>query len=955
MRNFAIHFEYPWLLLLLIPAFALTLVLYLMVNKRFRRTRNRIVSLVFHSIVMVLCICVLAGITFTYDVANLENEIILLVDVSDTEQRSAERRDQFVQSIVTESGYDGYKIGIVTFGFDQHYAVPLTYDTNSVYAAYKAAELPDTSATDIAAALRFVASQELFENPETAKIVLISDGKETDEEANAAIGAVARQGILVDTVYISSEFTEDRVQTVGVEYPAYHINQGEDFTLTVNLQCKQASPGTTVQVYDNGELAEGMQQTLDLSAGTQSIPFNTCFDTVGLHEIAVKISDANDSFVYNNDFSSYYFLEVFSHVLIIEHKGGESEALRSMLTDLDIYKDNVDILNLETETDIPQSVDDLRRYDQIILNNVSNADLRKLDAPEELDERDAKDWFVKMLNSYVSDYGGGLFTVGGKEGDGSDAKAHAYNRADLYNTLYQDMLPVQVIDYTPPVAVMFVIDISGSMMVEDGAGNTNLYYAQQGALECLEVLTERDYVGVMTLDSNYGVVLNPTSLTEVSRIREAIRNVGEGEATVFSDAIKTAGERLRQLQNVDKRHIVIVSDGMPSDNDKPEDYIPIAENFYKTSGITLSVIGIGIREGDNSAYKDMSALVAAAGGNLHPTDTGAGIMAEMREDLNAPQITEFKYQEFAPVVNDARSPLFHNVEYGMMGENKLQMDVTLSGFFGVKKRESAEVLLVGDYGVPIYAQWKYGKGMVGSFLCDLDGSASSWSTQFMADANGRQFLYNVIANLMPTEDLRPGEIRLELEEGNYINRVNVFTTLNEGQYIQGKILPASGGESEEGCSMNEDTGATAGVYVTDFLTEQNRFSRCDFVIKQSGIYKILIEKYNADGNLQATAEIYKAFSYSEEYDSFLDGQEMSGQETLGLLAENGNGMAVSEEEPWKVFDSFVTSLHRSFDPRLIFIIIAMVLFLGDIAVRKFKFKWIHELVREHRAKKAEKK
>ena len=83
--------------------------------------------------------------------------------------------------------------------------------------------------------------------------------------------------------------------------------------------------------------------------------------------------------------------------------------------------------------------------------------------------------------------------------------------------------------------------------------------------------------------------------------------------------------------------------------------------------------------------------------------------------------------------------------------------------------------------------------------------------------------------------------------------------------------------------------------------------------------------------------------------------EMKNKRSLGLLAENGNGMAVSEEEPWKVFDSFVTSLHRSFDPRLIFIIIAMVLFLGDIAVRKFKFKWIHELVREHRAKKAEKK
>jgi hypothetical protein len=32
-------------------------------------------------------------------------------------------------------------------------------------------------------------------------------------------------------------------------------------------------------------------------------------------------------------------------------------------------------------------------------------------------------------------------------------------------------------------------------------------------------------------------------------------------------------------------------------------------------------------------------------------------------------------------------------------------------------------------------------------------------------------------------------------------------------------------------------------------------------------------------------------------------------------------------------------------------IIAIVLFLLDIAVRKFKFKWIHEMVRESREKK----
>ena len=232
MRNFAIQFEHPWLLLLLIPAFALTLILYLMINKRFRRTRNRVVSVVLHSIVMVLCIFVLAGITFQYDVTNLENEIILLVDVSDTEETSADRRDDLVATLLDESALDGLKVGVVTFGFTQEYAVPLTYEAEEAYDLYRNAPLPDTTATDIAAALRY--ARGLFGNPETGKIVLITDGKETDEAALDVIRSVSAQGIKVDAVNIGSSFEDDNVQVVGVDFPNYHINVGETFTIGVS-------------------------------------------------------------------------------------------------------------------------------------------------------------------------------------------------------------------------------------------------------------------------------------------------------------------------------------------------------------------------------------------------------------------------------------------------------------------------------------------------------------------------------------------------------------------------------------------------------------------------------------------------------------------------------------------------------------------------------------------------
>ena len=44
MSDFSIGFANPWLLFLLIPALLLTLIPFLRLPKKFRRTRNRVIS-----------------------------------------------------------------------------------------------------------------------------------------------------------------------------------------------------------------------------------------------------------------------------------------------------------------------------------------------------------------------------------------------------------------------------------------------------------------------------------------------------------------------------------------------------------------------------------------------------------------------------------------------------------------------------------------------------------------------------------------------------------------------------------------------------------------------------------------------------------------------------------------------------------------------------------------------
>ena len=150
------------------------------------------------------------------------------------------------------------------------------------------------------------------------------------------------------------------------------------------------------------------------------------------------------------------------------------------------------------------------------------------------------------------------------------------------------------------------------------------------------------------------------------------------------------------------------------------------------------------------------------------------------------------------------------------------------------------------------------------------------------------------------------------------------------------------------------------------LGEDNNYSRCDFVVKKSGVYKISLQIVDENGNSilnedgtvasNTMTEFYKSFAYSEEYiPSDLD-TEAQATQLLGTIAERGQGAVVKNlEDPVEVFEGFITALPGSFDPRWLFMILAIIFFLTDIAVRKFKFKWPHELIREYKEKKKAKK
>lgn len=904
MTNFRITYNYPWLLLLVIPVVLLALIPHFLTEKKYRRTRNRIVSLVAFLVASILAINLLAGISFKYENPNENNELIILVDVSESGQTDRHKKDDLVESIVDISNGD-CNIGIVKFGYDQVYAAELSANTNKVISDYYASADPDITASDIASALEYAAS--LLSHPQSGKIILLSDGIETDGEALSVIKAVAARGIKVDTVYFPQREVPE-VQILSVNIPEQYLMIDEPFNVELHIKTNipiDEELLVDLEFTDNGNKVGETQ--LSITEKEMIVPIELTLDQRGFHELAFKISQKDDTSEKNNTYHTYVSIQQFNKILLIERYAGESDAMQQ------IFGDNYDVTTMSIEynfSDIPRTIEELAEYEQVILVNIAYSDMPT--------------GFEELLHRYVYNLGGGLFTVGGiNDGTVANPIPHAYNRADLEkSTYYKQMLPVNAIDFTPPAAVMIVVDSSGSMTTDAIEGKTKYDLALDGATACLDTLGDRDYCGIVSFQSTANERMQLIPVAQREKILDIIADMRVNQDagdTIFSGAIIRAGEALAVLDNVEKKHIIMVTDGMPSDKlDVYGEYIK--DNLAK--GITMSIITVG-DAGDN--YKSSMAEAAAMGGGKHHhvTDTKE-IPTIMQTDLSLEAIAEIEYgEDFTLTIKD-KTTVVAGIDDASLP--------TLSGYYGTVKKEEAVVPLMGKY-VPIYAQWKYGNGNVGSFMSDLNGT---WSQEFISDIIGQSIVLNIVDNIFPNHDVRADGITFALKTDNYTTQLNVHGA-PENHRIEVVVTPIS--------NSLVDLMET-GIPVTE--AEGNR--RFIFTLKDAGLYEILIKRYDEEEALLSEIVLHKSFSYSEEYNYFTE-REPIGDELLSELAKTGNGMVVDDVA--EVFNTFNKHIKREYDPRIVMLIIIIIAFLADIAVRKFKFKWIHEIIKERKYKKAE--
>ena len=423
----------------------------------------------------------------------------------------------------------------------------------------------------------------------------------------------------------------------------------------------------------------------------------------------------------------------YNNLLLIEKNIGESQAIVRMLGDA--YRTT--IVNITDTNALPSTLPEMCVYGEIILCNVSGADF-------------SKD-FDRLLRDYVYEAGGGLFTTCGTSFD---------SEADVYgdSLFYQLSLPVYFSDYTyrVPTAVAIVLDTSGSM-VWDKNGNiidpedplyeqkevgTKLYFAKQGIEGCLETLSDTDYIGIYTTDENGTERLPLTQCTRRDEILTATGNIKGGGGTFFSYALEAAGKALLACSDVERRHVIIITDGEPNPDDIDLTSEVLAENAK--NGITTAIIGI--QSYDEAAALMKNLLTEYAGmdeENFYPISDPAYVAETIHNNVNAitaeSTLSGAVSMNFTPIIN-IDTPITDGIS---------QDDIpSLNGFYVAKAQRDATVVLSAN-NFPLYTYRSVGKGRVGTFSCALD---ETMAADFINSEVGATLLRNIIACLCPTKD-----------------------------------------------------------------------------------------------------------------------------------------------------------------------------------------------------------
>ena len=954
----SINFDNPYLLLIALPLLVLLLTPFFIAIRKENCSKKVIASLVLHLLITV-CVAFGAAGTNIKTVAT-ETQVYVLADVSHSASKNLKQVDDYVRGVEDALPMNS-KLGVVVFGRDYELKTPLGKKFSTV-----SGSTVDDTATDIAGVLKYAG--ELFDEKAIKRVVLITDGKQTDgqttENIISAVESLHSAGVQIDAIYLDSNLkeTQKEAQITGVDYTK-NTYLGHETSASVLVQSSFETDAliTLKKSTNGGEYQQEAIHAQKLSKGFNVVEFDLNTDEEGVFDYRMELSVEGDEVADNNVYDFTQAVEGRLRVVAITSTLEDVAALDGYYadnSDLDVYlrrqeekhnamgdlvsvtvtyevaiqtengersvriktnnsKDGENIKSLfasdvnvtvETgEVTIPYTVEMLCIYDEIVL---SSFDVRMM-------ENDIV--FVQNLETAVSVFGKSLLVAGDlqlhgqneekatdDENGGGNEGTEEVDDAPL--VALQKMLPI---NYRPgeqdPKLYGIVLDASRSM-----EKLWHFQMAKLAAIQLVNLLGEDDYVTVVAFSGDVTFTQMPKRVgSNRAEIVQSIEALDVRQGTYLGAALKQTLEFMRDSSFYEQQ-VMLITDGMShtAEADDPETVV----RDMRASSIVMSVINTGSSEGA-SKLKNMATL---GGGSYY--------YAETEEDL-----ASLVLEEIAEEVNDTVIEKDTQVHIKRYTDDVLNGIVSLpnvKGFLTTTQKASATPVLTVKYQkesggwveTPLYTYWSYGEGKVAAFTSKLSGE---W-TESWKGAEGQAFLDNVVKENTPQEkNDKPFRVKLTQSEAKTLVEVSSYQLSPATEVVATLTLPS--GEKLEAQELLFDKSCFYYEFKTDAL----------------GKYTLDIA-YTRDG---VTYESTTAFHlcYNAEYDEFT---AYDPSLLHKIIRHRGN---VSEDGALDLSNDKADVEMRAQYLVTPLMIAAVIMFIVDVIVRKLRWVDIVSLFKKSKA------
>ena len=764
-----IHPEWLWLLLLLVPVWALALV----GPRRLRRARFW-ASLGLRSVVLLSLVLALAGTQVVRAVG--ATTTVFLLDGSDSVALSQRAQaETFIQQALAAMPNDD-KAGIVVFG--RNALVERTPSADKALGQVRSQ--PGGGLTDIASALQLGLA--LLPAESHQRLVLLSDGGENSGDAQAAARLAASRGIPIDIVGLTGQADGIDAQISRMQLPAA-ARAGQQLRLQLTLESNRATSGRLIISGPDGKPITDQQ--VAVPQGKLDLELNLPEPAQAFSRYTARLEVAGDARSENNVAEAYTFISGKPRVLLVEGTAGAAQNLAAALTAAAVE------INVIAADALPSSIGALSAYDAVAL-----IDVPKRAVPQQTQS---------ALARYVHDLGRGLLMVGGTNGFGAGG---------WRDTPIEQALPVSMDIPTryklPPASIVVLIDSSGSMGVEEG-GRTKIQLAADGAAKIAALMRDEDDITVIPFDSAPGKVVGPLPGSKRDQAIAALGKVEPGGSGIdIHDGLLEA-ERYINQSTKPVRHIITITDG--DDTVQQEGALEIIQRL-RAQQVTLTSLAVG----DGKDVTFLKGAVAAGGGRFFLTKRAAEIPTILTDEAQAviqPYIIE---KAFAPV-QTAEQPILRGITAVPM----------LKGLVLTSPKATAQVLLATPDGEPILATWQYGLGHTAAWTSDFRGQ---WASDWVKWANFSRFAAQLNTWLLPQPSsqmltVQPatinGQLVLDVQaqdmQGHPRAGLNVV-----GQLLRGSAAPMSVPLREVGPGRYRAavSDAPPGAYLLQILATDNQ-------------------------------------------------------------------------------------------------------------------------------------